>query len=71
MVEATITFTQEFTEIIFAEAAADKRPHDAKSHFMIRQAGKSPNVVMCHLRPVFRYIEAAIAGKAGEEDIFK
>ena len=56
-------------EIRVGNLAADKRADHFNSDFPIRTAGKSGDGLRRKLRPRFRHVEAAIAGKPGQHDI--
>ncbi|RML33780.1 hypothetical protein ALQ97_200018 [Pseudomonas savastanoi pv. glycinea] len=47
------------------------RDNDAEGQLVIRQAGPGGNFFLGETRQIFRHVEAAIRGQAGQQDIFE
>ncbi|MNF86421.1 hypothetical protein D3C84_688570 [compost metagenome] len=69
--EHAVGFFKDFLEIGIRNAAGDERAHHPEGQLVIRQASPGSDFFLGETWQVFRHIEAAIAGQAGEQHIFK
>ncbi|MDZ3996084.1 hypothetical protein PspTeo4_47440 [Pseudomonas sp. Teo4] len=69
--ELTVGFFEDFLEVGIGDAAFDERAHHAECEFVVRQAGPGSDLFLGEAWQVFRYVQAAITGKASQQDVFK
>ncbi|MNP30192.1 hypothetical protein D3C76_1232560 [compost metagenome] len=71
VVEDAVGFLEDLLEVGIGDAAGNERAHHAEGQFVVRQAGPGGDLLDGEARQVFRHVEAAIAGQAGEQHVFE
>ncbi|SVJ78826.1 Uncharacterised protein [Klebsiella pneumoniae] len=71
MGEDAIGFLEDLLEVGIGDAAGDERAHHPEGQLVVGQADPGGDLLEGEAWQVFRDVEAAVAGQAGEEDIFE
>ncbi|MNO96008.1 hypothetical protein D3C76_876660 [compost metagenome] len=69
--ERAVGFFEDLLEVGIGDAAGNERAHHTEGQFVVRQASPGGDLFLGEAWQVFRDVQAAVAGKASQQHIFK